>query len=205
MNEQQEDPKTILLVEDEALIAIMEKATLKKHGFNVIIAHSGENAIEIARTTPNIDLILMEINLGKGKMDGTEAAEIILKEKEIPGIFLSSYTQTGIVEKTERITTYGYVVKDSGETVLITSIKMAFKLYEVHQRLKKSEEALQKGEDRYRRITYHRGTHRLSLHSARPGRTSCGNNSQRGVHISDRIPIRRVLKFPLSLDRHGCA
>ena len=138
MNEQEQ--KTILLVEDEALIAVMEKETLKRHGFNVITASSGEKAIDITRTTPDIDLILMDINLGRGKMDGTEAAETILKERDIPVLFLSSYTQPEIVEKTEKITSYGYVTKDSGETVLITSIKMAFKLHDAHQKLKESEE-----------------------------------------------------------------
>ena len=151
MNEQEQ--KTILLVEDEALIAVMEKQILNKHGFNVIIASSGEKAIEIVRTTTDIDLILMDTNLGKGKMDGTEAAEIILKEQDIPILFLSSYTQAEVVEKTEKIASYGYVVKDSGETVLVTSIKMAFKLSDAHRRLKEREETLRVTKDRYRRIT----------------------------------------------------
>jgi len=138
--------KTILLVEDEAVIAMIEEQTLKRHGFNVIVAPSGENAINIVKNTHDIDLILMDINLGKGKMDGTEAAEIILKDNDIPVLFLSSYTQAEVVQKTERITSYGYVVKDSGETVLITSIKMAFKLSDAHQRLKESE-------TRFRRIS----------------------------------------------------
>ncbi len=127
---EQETPRTILLVEDEALIAVMERETLKRHGYNVVLASSGEKAIEAARTYPEIELILMDINLGKGKMDGTETAEVILSERDIPILFLSSYTQAEVVEKTENITSYGYVVKDSGETVLLTSIKMALKLYE---------------------------------------------------------------------------
>jgi PAS domain S-box-containing protein len=139
MHDKQENQKTILLVEDEAVIAMIEEQTLKRHNFNVIVAPSGEKAVNIVKNTPNIDLILMDINLGKGKMDGTEAAEIILKDNDIPILFLSSYTQAEVVEKTERITSYGYVVKDSGETVLITSIKMAFKLSDAHQRLKESE------------------------------------------------------------------
>jgi PAS domain S-box-containing protein len=152
MNEQQKDQKTILLVEDEAMIAIMQKETLKKHRYNVIIAHSGENGIEVVRTTPYIDLILMDINLGKGRMDGIEAAEIILRDKEIPILFLSSYTQAEVVENTERITSYGYVVKDSGETVLLASIKMAFKLDDAHRKLKKREDELQESEEKYRNI-----------------------------------------------------
>ncbi len=146
MNEQ----KTILLIEDEVLIAIMEKETLKRYGFNVINASSGEEAIEIVRTTHDIDLILIDINLGKGKMDGTETAEIILKERDIPLLFLSSHTDQEIVEKTEQITSYGYVVKDSGETVLIASIKMAFKLHEAYRRLKEREEVLRESEERFR-------------------------------------------------------
>ncbi|MEI6315445.1 MAG: PAS domain S-box protein, partial [Syntrophus sp. (in: bacteria)] len=42
--------------------------------------------------------------------------------------------------------------KDSGETVLITSIKMAFKLFDAHQRLKKREEALNESEKKYRQL-----------------------------------------------------
>jgi len=152
MQGQQEKEKTILLVEDEAVIAMTEEQTLKRHGFNVIVAPSGEKAVNIVKNTPNIDLILMDINLGKGKMDGTEAAEIILKDNDIPVLFLSSYTQAEVVQKTEQITSYGYVVKDSGETVLITSIKMAFKLFDAHQRLKKREEALRGSEERYRTL-----------------------------------------------------
>ena len=139
MHDQQEKQKTILLVEDEAVIAMIEEQALKRHGFNVIVASSGEKAINIVKNTKDIDLILMDINLGKGKMDGTEAAEIILKDNDIPVLFLSSYTQAEVVQKTEQITSYGYVVKDSGETVLITSIKMAFKLFDAYQRLKESD------------------------------------------------------------------
>ncbi len=138
------DRKNILLVEDEAMIAIIEKQMLQKREYNVIIASSGEKAIDIAQTAPDIDLILMDINMGKGKMDGTEAAEIILKERDVPILFLSSYTQPEIVEKTERITSYGYVVKDSGDIVLNASIKMAFKLHEAHRKLRESKETAER-------------------------------------------------------------
>jgi PAS domain S-box-containing protein len=71
----------------------------------------------------------MDINLGEG-IDGTEAAERILRIRDIPVVFLSSHTEPEVVEKTEGITSYGYIVKNSGDTVLLTSIKMAFRLFE---------------------------------------------------------------------------
>lgn len=134
--------RTILLVEDEALIALGEAQILTKHNFNVITAYNGERAIEIAGEQ-SIDLILMDIDLGAGRMDGTRAAQIILEKHDIPVVFLSSHTEPEIVEKTEKITSYGYVVKNSGETVLITSLKMAFKLYDAKKEVQSGKRMLQ--------------------------------------------------------------
>ncbi|NBB91048.1 MAG: PAS domain S-box protein [Spirochaetes bacterium] len=133
--------KRILLVEDEALIAMSEAQILEKHGYEVVIFHNGEKAIEAVDSDPEISLILMDIDLGNG-MDGTEAAERILEGHDLPVAFLSSHTEPEVVEKTEGITSYGYIVKNSGDTVLLASIKMAFRLYEAHVELKRQKESL---------------------------------------------------------------
>jgi len=134
--------KNILLVEDEAVIALMEKKNLEEYGYSVHLAYNGRKAIEIAFNNEiTIDLILMDIDLGKD-VDGTEAAATILQQRDIPIVFLSSHTEPEIVEKTETITSYGYVVKNSGIVVLDASIKMAFKLFDAHKELKKNNEDL---------------------------------------------------------------
>jgi len=129
---------TILLVEDEPMLAITGKKKLELYGYTVITANTGEKAIELVSKNPNISLILMDIDLGKG-IDGTIAAEQILANHNIPILFQSSHTEREIVEKTEKITSYGYVVKSSEITVLDASIKMAFKLFEANQKLTVSE------------------------------------------------------------------
>ena len=143
------DKKTILLVEDEAILAITEKLVLEKYGYNVITADSGEKAVEFFNKNKNIDLILMDIDLGKG-LDGTETAALILKDQDIPVVFLSSHTEPAVVEKTENITSYGYVVKSSSITVLDASIKMAFKLFEAKRNGQMKEAILQESEEKYR-------------------------------------------------------
>jgi PAS domain S-box-containing protein len=153
------EKKVILLVEDEAIIAMTESMELKNYGYDVIHVLSGHKAIEAVNNTTNIiDLILMDINLGNN-LDGTEIAKIILKNHDIPLLFLSSHTEREIVNKTEDITFYGYVVKDSGIIVLDASIKMAFRLHEANQNLKKQKielenkkKNLQVYEKRYRRL-----------------------------------------------------
>jgi PAS domain S-box-containing protein len=132
-------PKTILLVEDEALIAMSEAGLLQERGYNVITARNADEAIDLAHNR-EIDLILMDIDLGEGKKDGTEAAEIILKKKELPIVFLSSHGEKAYVERVKKITGYGYVLKNAGEFVLIESINMAFELFTAHQKTKKSEQ-----------------------------------------------------------------
>lgn len=125
--------KNLLLIEDNAIIALNQKMQLEKRGYGITHIGNGEQAVNFIRNNSiNIDLILMDIDLGNG-LDGTEAAKEILKVKEIPIVFLSSHTDPDIVEKTESITSYGYVVKDSSITVLDASIKMAFKLFYAHK------------------------------------------------------------------------
>jgi len=128
-----ENAKTILLVEDEAIIAVSEKRTLNRHGYKVIWVSSGEQAVDTFTNSTEIDLILMDINLGAG-MDGTQAAEMILKHREVPLIFLSSNTEREVVEKTEDITCYGYIVKHLGAIELIVSIKIAFLLFDARMK-----------------------------------------------------------------------
>ena len=131
---------TILLVEDEPVTSLAESRMLRKHGYTVVAVSTGEEAVETALSKKKIDIILMDIDLGNG-IDGTQAAEKILGVKNIPIIFLSSHTEQEIVDKTEKITSYGYVVKDSGETILLASIRMAFRLHEAYLlNQKKSEE-----------------------------------------------------------------
>jgi two-component system, sensor histidine kinase PdtaS len=134
--------KTILLVEDEALIALQETCQLKAAGYSVIHSFRGEDAVAMFDDDPKgIDLILMDIDLGRG-IDGTEAARRILQRQDIPIVFLSSHSEPEIVKKTEEISNYGYVVKSSVFTVLHASIKRAFKLFESKQCVWPSTDAI---------------------------------------------------------------
>ncbi|MBN1531443.1 MAG: PAS domain S-box protein [Spirochaetes bacterium] len=163
--------KTLLLVEDELLVAQAESKQLAKFGYRVITASSGREAIEKVRSgAERVDLILMDIDLGCG-MDGTEAAREILGDRDIPVVFLSSHTEPEIVERTEKITSYGYVVKNTGITVLDASIKMAFKLFEAHRHIREKnrelDEAIGKLEQTNRELLAREAMLRESEHKYR--------------------------------------
>ena len=141
--------KTLLLVEDEAIIALDEARRLEKFGYTVVTAHSGEAAVEAVlggdpapapgrgMASP-IDLVLMDIDLGRG-MDGREAAQKILQHRAIPIVFLTSHAEEEMVARVRDITRYGYVLKNAGDFVLRSSIEMAFELFGAHEELRLSE------------------------------------------------------------------
>ena len=131
--------KTILLVEDDAIIAAAAAAKLKKFGYRPVTAYSGEEAVQYTLENPEISLVLMDIDLGDG-MDGTSAACKILDFKNLPIVFLTSHSEKEYVDKVKKITRYGYVLKNSGDFVLRSSIDMAYDLFETHQKLLDSEE-----------------------------------------------------------------
>lgn len=133
--------KAILLVEDEAIIALHEKATLEKYGYTVETVYSGEKAVNAVDGNPEIDLVLMDIDLGPG-MPGDEAAERILKIRHLPIVFLTSHTEREYVDRVKEITRYGYVIKNSGEFVLWDSIEVAFELFEANKRNEQKNEEL---------------------------------------------------------------
>jgi len=131
--------KTILLVEDQIIIALSQIKLLNAEGFNVVHAQSGEEAIGIVNAkTQKIHLILMDLDLGVG-IDGFETAKSILDIHNIPIIFLSSQSEKETIKKTEEITIYGYILKTAGSIVLIASIKIALRLAESIEHQRESE------------------------------------------------------------------
>ena len=131
--------RTLLLVEDEPLIAVNEAEKLINMGYQVHTAYSGEKALAWVQADPEgVDLVILDINLD-GKMDGIDTARRIAAVRDVPVIFLSSHTEKEVVEKTEEVSSYGYVVKNSGVYVLEAAIKRAFVLREKEEELKRSE------------------------------------------------------------------
>jgi CheY-like chemotaxis protein len=141
---------TLLLVEDDPIIAMSEKMDLERFGYVVRHVLTGEGAVEAIRSdTPWIDLILMDIDLGKG-IDGTEAAVRILRHRDVQIVFLSSHTEPEYLEMVEKITSYGFVQKGRSIRALDTTIRMALRLYNALQERERVQNELLETERKYR-------------------------------------------------------
>ena len=92
----------ILIVEDEALSALLLKKNLTLMGYEVCSpVATGEDAVESAEKE-RPDVILMDIRL-PGNMNGIEAAREIGSHHEIPIIFMTGYADEEVIEKTRAL------------------------------------------------------------------------------------------------------
>jgi two-component system, response regulator PdtaR len=100
----------ILIVEDEAMIALSLEMELTKAGYEVdqCLAR-GEDAVNISLdVTP--DCILMDIGLA-GEINGIEAAQQIQMHTNIPIIFITGYPDKEIEERAKQLNPLGYFIK----------------------------------------------------------------------------------------------
>ena len=138
---------TIIVVDDEVVIAIGLKERLAAMGYDVIgLAHSGEEAVEKTMSL-RPDLILMDIMI-PGNLDGIQVAEKVKAELDIPVIFLTAFSEDKIIERAKQTEPYGYIVKPFQDRELKASIEIALYKKEMERRLKKSEMQLQKAHDK---------------------------------------------------------
>ena len=133
------EPPSILIVEDERIVAEDMKETLKNFGYRVVaIAVSGEIAIDRVNEL-HPDLILMDIHLA-GKMTGIEAAEEILVHHDIPLIFLTAFADKELVSRAKLAGPYGYILKPYDEQELRITIEIALYKHKLEKTLRESEE-----------------------------------------------------------------
>ncbi len=129
---------TILIVEDEAIVAEDLKAMLNKLGYRVAgIAASGEEALRLTEAEKP-DLILMDIRI-KGKMDGIDTAEQIMVHHNIPVTYLTAYADDQTLNRAKTTLPYGYLLKPFEERDLRTTIEVALYKHRIHRLLEKMD------------------------------------------------------------------
>lgn len=115
--------KRILYVEDDLINALVMQRLLKNH-FEVIRVPDGETCLTmLARET--FELILMDINLGKGKMDGVETLHRIKANPLTSKIIVITVTSYALAEDRERFLQEGfddYLAKPVERQLLLKTI-----------------------------------------------------------------------------------
>src|SRR5579872_3747046 len=89
--------ETILLIEDEEALRKLVRRTLEKHGYQLLVAASGREAIELARNYAGpIQLVISDVVMPQ--MGGREVAvQLRAVRPGIQVLFISGYTETAMM------------------------------------------------------------------------------------------------------------
>jgi two-component system, cell cycle sensor histidine kinase and response regulator CckA len=132
------DGATILIVEDERIVAGDIEARLALLGYRVVAtAATGDDAVRLAGDL-RPRLVLMDIHL-EGAMDGTEAAVVIRDQYDIPVVYLTAHADAPTLHRAKTTEPFGYLLKPFDDHELRTTIELALYKHRAEQRLKESE------------------------------------------------------------------
>ena len=123
------DKIKILIVEDDIITANDIAQRLETEGYEITaIVDNGYEALEIAKTKQP-DIALLDIGLGKDKMDGIETAGKINKIRQMPFIFMTAYADNSTVNRAMETMPASYLVKPVNDKQLKVSINLAMTNY----------------------------------------------------------------------------
>jgi PAS domain S-box-containing protein len=140
---------TLLLVEDDAILALHFREILERNGYRVAaVLARGEDVAPFLATTA-VDLILMDIEL-KGAMTGIAAAAQV--KHRVPVIFLTAFSQEPLLDQAKAVGPYGYLIKPVQERELVVTIGTALERCRLDRELREKTLALEKSEANYRTL-----------------------------------------------------
>ena len=135
-------PPTILIVEDELIVAENLRLVLTGMGYEVPepAATSSEALERAAGLCP--DLILMDIVLEGSLMDGIETAKKIHQTMDVPVIFVTAYSDKKTLSRVKGTGPYAYILKPFNERELSFAIELALHRYQLDREIKKRDSLL---------------------------------------------------------------
>jgi PAS domain S-box-containing protein len=104
-------PKTILVVDDEEIVRRTASAALKTHGYQVLLASNGQEAVDLfARMADEISLILLDLTMpvlsGQATLRSLQAIRT-----DVPVILSSGYNQAEAFRRFREASLAGFIQK----------------------------------------------------------------------------------------------
>jgi AmiR/NasT family two-component response regulator len=136
-----ERPPLALVAEDATIVRLdLCRMLVDRAGFaEVIEARDGEEAVALVRERQP-DLAILDVNMPK--LDGIEAARIILAESPLPIVMLTAYADEASVARAVDAGVFAYVVKPFREQDLIPAIRTAEARYQELMTLREQFESV---------------------------------------------------------------
>jgi DNA-binding NarL/FixJ family response regulator len=117
--------KSILIIEDEIVVAHSTEAMLKNYGYHVVGIATNNRQAKILLNQNQIDLILCDINLND-EQTGIDLMRETKNQFQIPFVFISSYSDRFTLENADQLHPQAYLTKPFNEKQLLATVNRVF-------------------------------------------------------------------------------
>ena len=118
-------PLSILILEDDMIIAYVLENTIRKMGdYQVHIAKSPDIALDLVRDY-NPELILADINLNDPREDGIDLVSRLKKLFKFEVIYVTSNNDPSIISRAKKTQPLNYLLKPFDQTQIRVAIELA--------------------------------------------------------------------------------
>jgi PAS domain S-box-containing protein len=143
-----QSPPTILVIEDEPGVACLQRRTLERAGYRVVLATDSRQALTCLQSSP-IHLIVLDFYLPEGVTGIEFCEELKTRELDLPVILVTGKSAESLVIEAMRAGVRDFVIKTPDYLdYLPHSIERVLKQVELEGQLRQSEE-------RYRSLVTH--------------------------------------------------
>jgi len=117
---------TILIVDDEPALVLLSKEILSSHGYKVLTAYSGSEALDIIKNENNVDLLFSDV-LMSGGMNGYELAEQALAlQPDLKVLFVSGFDGDNSIKEKNNSQAFTLIKKPYNSNTLLSEIQALF-------------------------------------------------------------------------------
>ena len=121
----------ILVVDDDKNIRLSLKLVLERNGYEVTLAENPKEAIQVIRTVPAVNLVLMDMNYSLST-DGEEGLTLLRQIKvfrpEVPCILMTAWGTIDLAVQGMRAGAFDFITKPWDNGVLLDRIETALEL-----------------------------------------------------------------------------
>jgi DNA-binding response OmpR family regulator len=117
------DQKRVLVTDDDPVILRLLQVNLELEGYEVLLAHHGEEAYDIA-LAEHPDLVILDIMMPR--MDGYQTCEKLkatAETRDIPIVFLSAKAQQSDIERGKEYGVAEYLTKPFDPSELLDVVE----------------------------------------------------------------------------------
>ncbi|MFV9507630.1 MAG: response regulator [Oscillochloridaceae bacterium umkhey_bin13] len=118
----------VLIVDDHPPIRDWVRTTLTPHGFAVVEARSGDEALAMVRQGLGVSAAICDVLMPHAEIEGIAAARVLWHEYNVPCLILTSVQEAGSRLAAVYAGAMGYVLKDAAQSdLLVRSIQAIVK------------------------------------------------------------------------------